>query len=90
MQVTALSYPSTSATRHPCNPWLLFLVIPSTKVWADYTIFCAAVSVVPAVVKIVCILQIMLSIPETMVCTIEKTFSTAESISQVNERWSPA
>ncbi len=41
------------------------------------TIFCAAVTVVPVVVKMVCITQTMFSIPETTVCANEKIFLTA-------------
>jgi hypothetical protein len=40
-------------------------------VYTNDTIFCAAVTVVPVVVKMVCITQTMFSIPETAVSTNE-------------------
>jgi hypothetical protein len=51
-----------------------------TGSYANDIIFCAAVTVVPVVVKMVCITQIMVSVPETMVCTNEKIFLNAGTI----------
>jgi hypothetical protein len=44
------------------------------------TIFIAAVTVVPVVVKMVCMMRTMVSIPETTVCANEKMFLTAGTI----------
>ncbi len=55
-------------------------------VYANDTTFCAAVTTVPAVVKMVCITQTMLSNPETMVSANEKIFLTAETIFPLNRK----
>ncbi len=50
------------------------------------TVFCAAMTDVPVVVKKVCITQTMLSIPGTMICANVKIFLSTQIIFPVNEK----
>ncbi len=66
--------------------WAKLWLTIQTMVYANNTLFCAAGTVVPVVVKIVCITQITLSIPETMVFSNERIFLITETIFPVNEK----
>ena len=57
-----------------------------TIVCAAETIFFAGATVVRVVVKMVCIMQTMVSIPETTVCANEKIFLNAGTIFLVNRK----
>ena len=59
-------------------------------VGATDTIFCAAVTVASIVVKMVCVTQTILSIPETMAFAIEKIFSAGKTIFRITGKSSQA